>query len=180
MAPRHTNNPKGRISRPFLILKKEKTMNDTLTMPEPLDPSRLHHPSEVRTHAAKVAAYFDAIREEEAARRRKQQAAEAAAKATLDEDDYFKLALKRQQDQQAKEAARQAEEKAEKDAAAAYLTSTPEFAEAVANNPFTLLTKLEPWFARGYRMTADSIKFWLPNLMHVVLAAPVSAKGSKQ
>jgi hypothetical protein len=154
--------------------------NDTQTIPEPLDPSRLHSPTEVRIHAAKVAAFRDAVREEEAAQRRRQEATEAASDAPLDENGYFELAINRHNEQQAKKAAREAAEQAECDAAIAYLASSPDRAEAMANDPSTLLKKLEPWFARGYRLTADSIKFWMPNLMHVVLAAPVSAKGGNK
>lgn len=155
-------------------------MNETLTMPEPLSIYELHSPAKQRAHAAQVAAFRDAKREEEATQRRKQEAAAAAADRPLTDDEYFALAVKRLADQRAKDAQREAERKAREDADSAYLASTPEIAEAMANDPFTLLTKLEPWFARGYRMTPDSIQFWMPNLMHVVLAAPVSTKGAKQ
>lgn len=155
-------------------------MNDTPTMPSPLDLSRLHSPAEVRIHAAKVAAYRDAVREEEAEQRRKQEAAEAAADRVLSEDEYFALSLKLHQAQKAKEAARQAAEQAEKDAAAAYLESHPETAEITADNPYHALVKLEHWIAKGYRVTEQSVGCWLPNFIHLVLAAPVSAKGGKQ
>lgn len=152
-------------------------MNETLTMPEPLDPSRLHSPAEVRAHANKVAAYRDAVREEEAAQRRKQEAAEAATNAPLDEDGYFKLSLKRQQEQQAKDAQREAERKAKEDEEAAYLASLPDFAEVSEHSEYLFLTKLAAWIGKGYRVTEESVRYWVPGFYCVTLAAPATTKG---
>lgn len=150
---------------------------DTLTMPEPLDPSRLHSPTEVRMHATKVAAYRDALREEEAALRRKQEQAAAAADRVLSEDEYFALALKFNEAQKAKEAQREAERKAKDDEEAAYLASHPATAEIMERSEYRLLTALEHWIKRGYSVTPDSVQAFGMGLFHVTLAAPAPTKG---
>lgn len=181
MAPQQTTNPNGCRDAAALTSEERKTMTtETLTMPEPLDPSRLHSPAEVRIHAAKVAAYRDAVREEEAAQRRKQEAVEAAADTPVNEHDYYRLALKRQQEQQERDAKRAAERKQQEQAEAAYLDSFPETAEVTAQSEFLFLTKLALWIGKGYRVTEESIRYWVPGFYCVNLAAPVSTKGGKQ
>lgn len=151
--------------------------NDALTMPEPLDLSRPHHPAEVRAHANRVEAYHAARREEEAAQRRKQEARDATKDRVLTEDEYFALSLKLHEAQKQKEAQREAERKAKEDEEAAYLASLPEFAEVSEHSEYLLLTKLAAWIGKGYRVTEESVRYWMPGFYCITLAAPVRTNG---
>ena len=154
-------------------------MTEQLTMPEPLDLTRPHHPSEVRAHANRVAAYHEALREQEAAERRKQEAREAATDRVLSEDEYYALSLKLHEAQKQKEAQREAERKAKEDEEAAYLASLPELAEISENSEYLFLTKLAAWIAKGYRVTEESVRYWVPGFYCVILAAPATKGGAK-
>jgi len=154
--------------------------NNTLTQPAPLDPTKLHGPTEVRMWKAEWASFHDSLRQQEAAQRQKAQAAQAEANRVLTEDEYHALAVKRHAEAQAKLAEREAAEKAQADAEAAYLASLPEVAEITEASEFLLLTKLAHWFALGYELTDDSIVHFIRGCYVINLKKSATAKRSKQ
>lgn len=150
------------------------TTQTTLTKPDNLDTSILHHPSVVRQWKADTADYFQALRNIEQAELNKAKTISAYENRILSEDEYFALKVKQKTEQDEKQAEREAAAKATALAEIDRLMASPPTVEVLHRGEFQFISEVIMYANRGYEL-ADLIAC-MPGLYHCTLSAPVAVK----
>jgi len=147
-----------------------------ITKPEPLDPTVYHTRDQYRAWQASMADYYNALRAEEARQREKQEQEENPPPRYLGNDEYDRIKRKQWEEDQARQKQRDDEQAAKEKARADYLASTPDVAEILAFDPFTLLQEVAHWSAKNYSLPEDGIQHFTQGCYTVQMVKPTTAK----
>lgn len=154
-------------------------MTNKLTMPAPLDNTKIHTREQYRDWQRRMHAYHVALNEQEQQEAKKAEAKAAEANRILTDAEYDKLAQEREAAKQAKKAARDAEAKAKADEKADYLASMPEVAVVSETNPYTFLLQITHWASLGYSLSETADIAVLPSYYSASFNKPAPSKKAK-
>lgn len=151
-----------------------------LQKPEPLDQSVYHSREEYSAWQASMLAYHDAVRAEEARQREAQEQEENPPPRYLGNSEYDRIRRKQWEEDQARQKQRDDEQAAKEKARAEYLASSPDVAEILAFDSFTLLTEVIHWASKGYSLPEDGIQYFTQGCFTVRMTKPANTRKPKQ
>lgn len=151
-------------------------MSLTISKPEPLPQDRFVSRSELRAWQARMADYYNAVRAEEIRQREEQEKRDNPPPHYLDDAAYDRLKRAEWQADMDRRKQRDDEQAAKAKAKADYMASTPDVAEILAADPFTLLTEVVHWSAKGYSLPDDGIQYFTQGCFTVRMTKPTTAR----
>lgn len=137
------------------------------SLPQPLDLSKIHSPSAVKLHAAKVADYYAWRQSQD--RKIVEEAKSVHQPKMLNDDEYYQLAVQQQEEKQQRELERQVAALAAEQEIAGFLESTPESVTITEATPFALLSALQHRIKQGYEIDLNNIFYFISGCYSVTL-----------
>ncbi|PWK38671.1 hypothetical protein [Cupriavidus plantarum] len=149
-------------------------MSTAIEKPADLDPTVWHSRDDYRQWQARMADYAAAVRAEEARQREEQEKRDNPPPQYPSDAEYDRIKRAEHEAEMARRKQHADEQAAKEKARADYLASTPDIAEIRAADPFSLLTEVTHWAAKGYSLPEDGIQFFVQGCYTVQMVKPTT------